>query len=603
MPRAKLTTRVLRADPRRTATLLAVMVPIGLILIMGWQHRWVADDAFINFRYVDQIRHGNGPVFNPGERVEAYTSPAWLALLLGLDLVLPLRIEWIAVVSGLALTAAGFAFAAAGSERLWRRVVSEGTSFPAGLLAFAALAPAWDFATSGLDGALAVAWLGASWWALCRRVFPKAVQNEAGTKTPWWSCVLIGLGPLVRPELGLMTVAFLAVLLVAERSWPARGRVLVWALALPAVFELFRMAYYAALVSNSALAKEAGASEWSRGWNYLVDFVETYSLWIPLALLVPLGFIPLVRWARTRPSWLHVTLIAAPVGAGLAQAAYVVRVGGDFMHARMLLPALFSLLLPVGVVVVRSWRWVAALLLVPWFLITAIAIRSGGSNLGAAGEDNLAFTRVVNERDVYVRFSGQANPVTIDDYLRASPPLDWATVGRDARHRGARGKRGLVLVSQADRLEPFVGAQPLPLNGQVETPIVSVVTALGFYGYAAGPHVFVVDSLGLSTALGSHFRRPHDPRRFGPASERAGHDKPHGALWDLARFTPAAPGEARDVRDARDALSCGKLSELLEAVTGKFGPGRAVQNVWASFTLTGFRVPEDPSVAAHDLCG
>src|SRR5262249_43348227 len=236
-----------------------------------------------------------------------------------------------------------------------------------------------------------------------------------------------------------------------------------------------------------------GASEWSRGWNYLVDFVEPYYLWVPLALLVPLGFVPLVRWVRSRPSWLHVTFIAAPVAAGLAQAAYVVRVGGDFMHARMLLPALFSLLLPVSVVVVRSWRWAAALLLVPWILITAIAIRDGGSEL--AGKDNFLFTGIVNERDVYVRFSGQQHPVTINDFLRASPPLDWATAGRGTRRRAARGERGLLL-------DPFNGAeQPLPLNGQVETPIVSVVTALGFYGYAAGPHVFVVDSLGLSTPL------------------------------------------------------------------------------------------------------
>lgn len=603
-PPVRLPARALRPDRRRVATLLAVMVPMILILIMGWQHRWIADDGFINFRYVDQIRHGNGPVFNPGERVEAFTSPAWLALLLGLDLILPLRIEWIAVVSGLALTAAGFAFAAVGCTRLWRRVVGEGPSFPAGLLVFAALPPAWDFATSGLDTALAVAWLGASWWALCRRVLPEVDEGEARANTAWWTCVLIGLGPLVRPELGLMTAAFLAVLLVAERSWPARGRVVAWVLALPAVYELFRMAYYAALVSNSALAKEAGASEWSRGWNYLVDFLAPYYLWIPLALLVPLGFIPLVRWARTRPSWLHVTLIAAPVIAGLAQAAYVVRVGGDFMHARMLLPALFSLLLPVGVVVVRSWRWVAALLLVPWILITAIAIRTDDSEFATAAERNLAFTGIVNERDAYVRFSGQQHPVTIDDYLRASPPLDWATVGRAARQRAARGERGLVLVISPDLLEPFNGGgQPLPLNNHVEAPIVSVVGSLGFYGYAAGPHVFVIDAFGLSTALGSHFRRAHDPRRFGPTSLRAGHDKPHRTLWEVARFTPAAPGESRDLRDARHALTCGKLPELLKAVTEKFGPRRAAENLWDSLSLTGFRVPEAPATAERDLCG
>jgi hypothetical protein len=44
-------------------------------------------------------------------------------VLLGLDLALPLRLEWIAVVSGLMLTAAGFVFAAAGATRRWRHAV------------------------------------------------------------------------------------------------------------------------------------------------------------------------------------------------------------------------------------------------------------------------------------------------------------------------------------------------------------------------------------------------------------------------------------------------------------------------------------------------
>jgi arabinofuranosyltransferase len=215
----------------------------------------------------------------------------------------------------------------------------------------------------------------------------------------------------------------------------------------------------------------------------------------------------------------------------------------------------------------------------------------------------LAFATIVNERDVYVRFSRRQHPVTIDDYLHASPPLDWATVGRDARRRVVRGERGLVLVVNPDLLEPFTGGeQPLPLNDRGDTPIVSIVTALGFYGYAAGPHVFVVDSLGLSTALGSHFRRAHDVRRFGPASERAGHDKPHRTLWEVARYTPAKPGEARHLREARHALTCGKLPELSKAVTERLGPRRAAQNLWESLSLTGFRLPEDPTVAVHELC-
>jgi hypothetical protein len=41
------------------------------------------DDAYIVFRYADNLLAGLGPVFNAGERVEGFTSPLWLLLLAG----------------------------------------------------------------------------------------------------------------------------------------------------------------------------------------------------------------------------------------------------------------------------------------------------------------------------------------------------------------------------------------------------------------------------------------------------------------------------------------------------------------------------------------
>src|SRR5262249_22712344 len=41
---------------------------------------------------------------------------------------------------------------------------------------------------------------------------------------------------------------------------------------------------------------------------------------------------------------------AATAGSGLLMALYVIAIGGDFMHARMLLPPTFALLLPVMLV-------------------------------------------------------------------------------------------------------------------------------------------------------------------------------------------------------------------------------------------------------------
>ena len=49
------------------------------------------------------VLSGHGPVFNPGERVEAATSTLWLWLLVVGDVVLPLRLEYIAVLEDVVL--------------------------------------------------------------------------------------------------------------------------------------------------------------------------------------------------------------------------------------------------------------------------------------------------------------------------------------------------------------------------------------------------------------------------------------------------------------------------------------------------------------------
>jgi hypothetical protein len=43
-------TLAVATDRRRLATVIALMVPVILVVIMGWQHRWISDDGFINLR-------------------------------------------------------------------------------------------------------------------------------------------------------------------------------------------------------------------------------------------------------------------------------------------------------------------------------------------------------------------------------------------------------------------------------------------------------------------------------------------------------------------------------------------------------------------------
>ena len=96
------------APGSRTLELVLRALPVAFVVIVGWTHRWVEEDAFINFRVVDQIRAGHGPVFNIGQRVEVATSPLWLAILTVGRTALPfVKLEHLSIVLGLVLTGLG----------------------------------------------------------------------------------------------------------------------------------------------------------------------------------------------------------------------------------------------------------------------------------------------------------------------------------------------------------------------------------------------------------------------------------------------------------------------------------------------------------------
>src|SRR6476660_2675172 len=106
-----------RTDARRWLNWILFAVPLVLLAWMGWAQRHMIDDGFIYLRVIEEIRAGNGPVFNVGQRVEAFTSPAWVGLLT-IASFLPFKLEWVAVCLGLGLSVAGVAFALAGARRL-----------------------------------------------------------------------------------------------------------------------------------------------------------------------------------------------------------------------------------------------------------------------------------------------------------------------------------------------------------------------------------------------------------------------------------------------------------------------------------------------------
>jgi len=166
------------------------------------------------------------------------------------------------------------------------------------------------------------------------------------TRRVWATGALFGLSWLVRPEMALFAASFLGAALFVDRG--GRRRAVAWVGAtavIPVGFEVFRAGYYASLLPNTALAKDASGSAWRQGLTYVRDFASPYLLWIPVLALVAITAFA-ARRLTAGGGRDPLVVAAAPVLGGVLAVSYVCRVGGDWMHARLLLPPLFAILLP-----------------------------------------------------------------------------------------------------------------------------------------------------------------------------------------------------------------------------------------------------------------
>lgn len=555
--------------------------------VLGWRQRWIADDGLIAARTVREILAGHGPVFNPGERVEANTSALWTWLLAAVTWASRLDLYTVIIGSGLLLAPLGLLLALLGARELHRRHSPDQVLLPLGALVVVALPPFWDFVTSGLEDSLIFCWLGLCWWLLA------GLRPDSGRRAGWLAFAA-GLGWLVRPDMAIGAVGFLAALWYIVRPAGRRlGVLAAFAGAVPLAYQVFRMGYYGLLVPNTAVAKDASSTRFHQGFVYLADFASPYHLWIPLAVLLVLFLVTAQHLSRA-----DAVRCAAVAGAGLLMALYVIAIGGDFMHARMLLPAMFTLLLPVMLAPAPVPRRGGGLASVSLCLLVATAgVWALGAGLRWRDPAPLGIipdSGIANERGFWSVHTGQQNPDNATAYVltglgpaNAAGSLEW-TISRDARSGRA------VLLYQVAQWTPYVS---VPLS-RSRYPVAVTGYILGSWGAGTPLDGLVVDMHGLSYALGSHL--------VGDPNGRPGHAKWVTPAWVVAEYSDVtqAPGiPAAQLAAARKALSCGPLAELDQATQGPLTAGRFASNFFHALTLTTFRLSPDPVSAEKELCG
>jgi hypothetical protein len=325
---------------------LAVCAGLAVLLVWGVTRAaalaWVCDDAFVSLRYAQNLVQGEGLVYNPGERVEGYTNLLWTLGLAGLiKLGVPdlLAAEWMGIAAFVAL-------AAALAHAAWQRSRREG--LPCLPLAAGVVLVSNDFhvwATGGLE-TLLFALLACEALLLLRR-------DPRSPRTALLAGVLLALLVLTRPD----GILFAAMGVLSPWLGPGgRGARLRLSLAVLAPLALtlallvpFKLAYYGELLPTAFYAKSAARPYLSQGLVY-VGLYLAKNWFLPAAGALALLAFALRRRVLPEASRADDRFFLA---SAALFTAYIAWVGGDFMFARRILPAVPFVLLAIESRIVR----------------------------------------------------------------------------------------------------------------------------------------------------------------------------------------------------------------------------------------------------------
>jgi hypothetical protein len=297
-------------------------------LLLGaalWWPRTV-DDAFITFRYAANLVDGVGAVFNPGERVEGYSSPSWMLLTAA---AIAVGADPVPVAKGLGLLASILTVVLVFADT--RRIEPAGRAESTAVILLGTSVVLQIWSVAGMEtnayGLLFMAGL-----------VPLARDDPTAREVLLASSCLAAAA-LTRPE----GVAFWTLGAVVA-AWGGRADRLrrIATYVLPGVLILghlaWRIAYYGIPLPNTYYAKTGGGlAMWAQGLHGLRLFVThpAHILWLTLAAAGAYA-----AWIRGRERRRVVVL----GGAVVIHLLYVVSVGDDGLRIhRFYVPVLAPL--------------------------------------------------------------------------------------------------------------------------------------------------------------------------------------------------------------------------------------------------------------------
>lgn len=294
---------------------------------------WGLDDAYISYRYAQNLAQGNGLVFNRGEHVEGYSNFLYVLLMTPAFFITGSEsIYFFSVLLNLIF--------AAGAFLVFRNYLEEqlgAVSATLGSLLFALCLPFWVAVASGMETCLVLLLYLAIW---------VAVERLSASPNRQLSAILCGLmilSCLSRADGFLVPALAIAFLVCKQRTRVAMSCAVPVALVF-GLYELWRFHYYGYFLPNTYYVKVAGLlAQRARQGFFQLSGAALFTGLLPYLLILVFQLVDLVRGAVTEPARahhqarFHLVLAAAWV-------AYWLYIGGDHLGDRFLL-----VLFPLGI--------------------------------------------------------------------------------------------------------------------------------------------------------------------------------------------------------------------------------------------------------------
>ncbi len=300
---------------------------------------WVAEDAFITFRAVDNFLKGYGPVWNVGERVQVYTHPLWYALLI-VGIGLFKHHYWVTIALSYGCLMA--------TVYLLLKVAKNAPFIAQTVIALFVLLLSrafMDYSSSGLENPLL--------HLLLAGYVLVAITQQDAAKRFLHTSLIYSFVFLTRPDgIFIITPASLWMLWQANRQigWKRTLKLAAIAAAPAVAWEVFSLIYYGSLVPNTALAKVN--IDYPRA--VLLEQAKNYFAFNLQKDPITLGMV-FLSFALV---WLNRRTLPKLLMAGVAlQMLYICYVGADYMLGRFLSPSVFMAAIVFMLLEFEAVRW------------------------------------------------------------------------------------------------------------------------------------------------------------------------------------------------------------------------------------------------------